>query len=229
MTDPELRKLAGTIQSQLADASVPDEAILQRVREVPELLKTKLPSGANLFLAAVSWNRFQLAKTAAVMGADIHWRCEASGIGGNALNAARTPEQAEELLGMGIEIERNLSLRRPCRNPAVTAAGRNKPEMMLYWLQKQSELFAGEAEYLRQLFRAAVSMASMVNQHNMLALIIGDDRLYPILREIYAQLDDPDSVRLYQGALRHVSGEALEPRKKELRKLLSARKKELSQ
>lgn len=97
MTDLELRRLAGTVQSQLADASVPDEAILQKVREVPELLKTKLPSGANLFLAAVSWNRFQLAKTAAAMGADIHWRCEASGIGGNALNAARTPEQAEEL------------------------------------------------------------------------------------------------------------------------------------
>ena len=98
MTDQELRMLSAAIQSQLADAAVPDEVILDKVREVPELLQAKLPSSANLFLAAVSRGRFELAKKAAAMGADIHWRCEASGIGGNALNAARTPEQAEELL-----------------------------------------------------------------------------------------------------------------------------------
>lgn len=221
--------LSAAIQSQLADAAVPDEVILDKVREVPELLQAKLPSSANLFLAAVSRGRFQLAKELAAMGADIHWRCEASGIGGNALNAARTPEQAEELLAMGLEIERNLSLRLPCQNPAVTSASRNEPEMMRYWLQKQSQLFAGEPEYLQQLFYAAIRVASMLNQYNTLAVIMADDELFPLLREIYSREDTVDSIKLYQSALRRIKDESLEPRKKELRKILNARKKELSQ
>lgn len=229
MTDQELRMLSAAIQSQLADAAVPDEVILDKVREVPELLQAKLPSSANLFLAAVSRGRFELAKKAAAMGADIHWRCEASGIGGNALNAARTPEQAEELLAMGLEIERNLSLRLPCQNPAVTSASRNEPEMMRYWLQKQSQLFAGEPEYLQQLFYAAINVASMLNQYGTLAVIMADDELFPLLKEIYSREDTVDSIKLYQSALRRVKDESLEPRKKELRKILNARKKELSQ
>ena len=229
MTDQELRMLSAAIQSQLADAAVPDEVILDKVREVPELLQAKLPSSANLFLAAVSRGRFELAKKAAAMGADIHWRCEASGIGGNALNAARTPEQAEELLAMGLEIERNLSLRLPCQNPAVTSASRNEPEMMRYWLQKQSQLFAGEPEYLQQLFYAAIRVASMLNQYGTLAVIMADDELFPLLKEIYSREDTVDSIKLYQSALRRIKDEGLEPRKKELRKILNARKKELSQ
>ena len=229
MTDQELRMLSAAIQSQLADAAVPDEVILDKVREVPELLQAKLPSSANLFLAAVSRGRFELAKKAAAMGADIHWRCEASGIGGNALNAARTPEQAEELLAMGLEIERNLSLRLPCQNPAVTSASRNEPEMMRYWLQKQSQLFAGEPEYLQQLFYAAIRVASMFNQYSTLAVIIADDQLFPLLKEIYAGEDTADSIKLYQSALRRIKDEGLEPRQKELRKVLNARRKELSQ
>ncbi len=229
MTDQELRMLSAAIQSQLAAAAVPDEVILDKVREVPELLQAKLPSSANLFLAAVSRGRFQLAKELAAMGADIHWRCEASGIGGNALNAARTPEQAEELLAMGLEIERNLSLRLPCQNPAVTSASRNEPEMMRYWLQKQSQLFAGEPEYLQQLFYAAIRVASMLNQYGTLAVIMADDELFPLLKEIYSREDTVDSIKLYQSALRRIKDESLEPRKKELRKILNARKKELSQ
>ena len=229
MTDRELRMLSAAIQSQLADAAVPDEVILDKVREVPELLQAKLPSSANLFLAAVSRGRFQLAKELAAMGADIHWRCEASGIGGNALNAARTPEQAEELLAMGLEIERNLSLRLPCQNPAVTSASRNEPEMMRYWLQKQSQLFAGEPEYLQQLFYAAIRVASMLNQYGTLAVIMADDELFPLLKEIYSREDTVDSIKLYQSALRRIKDESLEPRKKELRKILNARKKKLSQ
>lgn len=221
--------LSAVIQSQLADAAVPDEVILDKVREVPELLQAKLPSSANLFLAAVSRGRFELAKRAAAMGADIHWRCEASGIGGNALNAARTPEQAEELLAMGLEIERNLSLRLPCQNPAVTSASRNEPEMMRYWLQKQSQLFAGEPEYLQQLFYAAIRVASMLNQYGTLAVIMADDELFPLLKEIYSREDTVDSIKLYQSALRRIKDEGLEPRKKELRKVLNARRKELSQ
>lgn len=229
MTDQELRMLSAAIQSQLADAAVPDEVILDKVREIPELLQAKLPSSANLFLAAVSRGRFQLAKELAAMGADIHCRCEASGIGGNALNAARTPEQAEELLAMGLEIERNLSLRHPCQNPAVTSASRNEPEMMRYWLQKQSQLFAGEPEYLQQLFYAAIRVASMLNQYNTLAVIMADDELFPLLKEIYSREDTVDSIKLYQSALRRIKDESLEPRKKELRKILNARKKQLSQ
>ena len=229
MTDQELRMLSAAIQSQLADAAVPDEVILDKAREVPELLQAKLPSSANLFLAAVSRGRFQLAKELAAMGADIHWRCEASGIGGNALNAARTPEQAEELLAMGLEIERNLSLRLPCQNPAVTSASRNEPEMMRYWLQKQSQLFAGEPEYLQQLFYAAIRVASMLNQYGTLAVIMADDELFPLLKEIYSREDTVDSIKLYQSALRRIKDESLEPRKKELRKILNARKKKLSQ
>ena len=229
MTDQELRMLSAAIQSQLADAAVPDEVILDKVREVPELLQAKLPSSANLFLAAVSRGRFQLAKELAAMGADIHWRCEASGIGGNALNAARTPEQAEDLLAMGLEIERNLSLRLPCQNPAVTSASRNEPEMMRYWLQKQSQLFAGEPEYLQQLFYAAIRVASMLNQYGTLAVIMADDELFPLLKEIYSREDTVDSIKLYQSALRRIKDESLEPRKKDLRKILNARKKELSQ
>ena len=229
MTDQELRMLSAAIQSQLADAAVPDEVILDKVREVPELLQAKLPSSANLFLAAVSRGLFELAKKAAAMGADIHWRCEASGIGGNALNAARTPEQAEELLAMGLEIERNLSLRLPCQNPAVTSASRNEPEMMRYWLHKQSQLFAGEPEYLQQLFYAAIRVASMLNQYGTLAVIMADDELFPLLKEIYSREDTVDSIKLYQSALRRIKDESLEPRKKELQKILNARKKKLSQ
>ena len=124
---------------------------------------------------------------------------------------------------------RNLSLRHPCQNPAITSASRNKPEMMRYWLQKQSQLFAGEPEYLQQLFYAAIRVASMFNQYNTLAVIIADDQLFPLLKEIYAGEDTADSIKLYQSALRRIKDEGLEPRKKELRKVLNARRKELSQ
>ena len=72
-------------------------------------------------------------------------------------------------------------------------------------------------------------MASVINQYNMLAVIIADDQLFPLLREIYAREDTVDSIKLYQSALRRIKDEDLEPRKKELRKILNARKKELSQ
>ena len=43
-----------------------------------------------------------------------------------------------------------------------------------------------------------------------------------------AQAEHEQSIRLYLGALRHIKDESLEARKKELRKVLNARKKELS-
>ena len=65
--------------------------------------------------------------------------------------------------------------------------------MMRYWLQKQSQLFAGEPEYLQQLFYAAIRVASMLNQYNTLAVIMADDELFPLLREIYSREDTVDS------------------------------------
>ncbi len=61
----------------------------------------------------------------------------------------------------------------------------------------------------------------------MLACVIADDELFGILKEIYSQVDDIKSVQLYLSALRHIKDEDLEPRKKELRKILNARKKSL--
>ena len=80
-----------------------------------------------------------------------------------------------------------------------------------------------------QLFYAAIRVASMFNQYNTLAVIIADDQLFPLLKEIYAGEDTADSIKLYQSALRRIKDEGLEPRKKELRKILNARKKKLSQ
>ena len=71
-------------------------------------------------------------------------------------------------------------------------------------------------------------MVSMMNQYNMLACVIADDELFGILKEIYAQVDNEESVRLYLSALRRIKDEGLEVRKKELRKILNAKKKELS-
>jgi len=229
VTEQELRKAAAGIQSQMYHDEVSDEEILRQVEKLPELLRQKLPSGANLFLGAVSYGRFPLALKFAEMGADVHWRSEASGIGGNALNAAWTPEQADRLLVMGLEIERNLSPRLPCRNPAITAAGRNDKEMTFYWLKKQKRLFAGEPDYLDRLVYATIEMVAMVNQWDMLAWVLADDELFAVLRDIYARVDNETSIKLRQSALRHIKEESLEPRKKELRKILNGQKKNLSE
>lgn len=68
----------------------------------------------------------------------------------------------------------------------------------------------------------------MMNQHNMLAQVIAHEELFPILKDIYAKTDSTKSISLYLGALRKIEDESLEARKKELRKVLSARKKELT-
>ena len=67
-----------------------------------------------------------------------------------------------------------------------------------------------------------------MNQYNMLSRVIADEELFGILKKIYAQAEHEQSIRLYLGALRHIKDESLEARKKELRKVLNARKKELS-
>lgn len=230
MTDLELRKRAAEIASQLRDETVSDEEILRQVRKEPELIGTACLSGANLFLEAVADKRFPVAQALREMGADIHWTCRASLFNGNALNVARTPREADRLLEWGVEIERNLSLHisKPFKNPAIMAALHNDAPMLLYWLAKQKELFADDPQYVGELFYAAINTASMMNQSDTLACILADDRLFAILKEVYAGTDDLNSVRLYLSALRRIGDEKLAPRKKELRKILNQKKKELS-
>lgn len=54
---------------------------------------------------------------------------------------AHSPEQADYLLSLGIEIEKNLVLRESFVNPAIIAVKHNDKKMMLYWLNKQKVLF----------------------------------------------------------------------------------------
>lgn len=230
MTDLEFRKKAAEVASQLRNKAVSDEEIIRQIQEEPGLVHAKCLSGANLFLEAVVENRFPVAQALREMGADIHWVCHASVFNGNALNVARSPWQADQLLEWGVEIERNLSLHisKPFKNPAIMAALHNDTAMLVYWLEKQRELFADEPDYVGELFYAAIDVVSMMNQYNMLACVIADEALFDILKEIYSRVDDTKSIRLYLGALRHINDPSLEPRKKELRKILNAKKKELS-
>ncbi len=230
MTNLELTKRASEIVAQFRDETISDEQIIRQIKEEPELIHVKCLSGANLFLDAVRWDRFSIAKVLREMGADIHWTCEASMIHGNALGVARSPQQADQLLEWGVEVERNLSLliSKPFKNPAIVAAEHNDTIMLLYWLGKQKELFADDPGYVGEVFYAAINMVSIMNQYNMLACVIADGELFGILKEIYAQVDNMESVRLYLSALRYIKDEALDVRKKELRKILNAKKKELS-
>lgn len=130
----------------------------------------------------------------------------------------------------GVEIERDLSLliMKPFKNPAIMAAFHNDTAMLLYWLGKQRELFADEPEYVGKIFYGTMDVVSMMNQYDMLACVIADEELFDILKEIYSHVDNTKAVRLYLSAPRHISDENLEPRKKELRKILHAKRKELS-
>ncbi len=230
MTNLELTKRASEIVAQFRDETISDEEIIRQIKEEPELIHVKCLSGTNLFLDAVRWDRFSIAKALREMGADIHWTCEASMIHGNALGVARSPQQADQLLEWGVEVERNLSLliSKPFKNPAIVAAEHNDTIMLLYWLGKQKELFADDPGYVGEVFYAAINMVSIMNQYNMLACVIADGELFGILKEIYAQVDNMESVRLYLSALRYIKDEGLDVRKKELRKILNAKKKELS-
>lgn len=230
MTDLELGEKAAELAAWFRDKTITDEKIILQIKEEPELVRAKCLSGANLFLEAVISDRFPVAQALCEMGADVHWTCKASMFHDNALNVAHSPWQADWLLEKGVEIEKNLSLSvsKPFKNPAIMAASHNDTTMLLYWLGKQRELFANDPEYVGQIFYAAVDMVSMMNQYNMLSCVIADDELFGILKEIYSQVDNAESIRLYLGALRHISDESLEGRKKELRKILNAKKKELS-
>lgn len=228
MTELELRKKASEIAGQFRDRTISDQDILVQIREIPELVHTKCLSGSNLFLDAVLGDRFSVAMALSEMGADIHWTNEASMIHGNALNVAHTPWQAEQLLALGVEIERNLLFSNSIENPAIVAAEHNNAPMLLYWLAKQKELFADDPDYLRRLFCAAIDMASIINQSNMLSCIIAEDELFPVLKDIYSKDEREESIRLALRSLRKIEDTSLEPRKRELRRILNAQKKELA-
>lgn len=230
MTEQELRTLAIEIDKSFYNKQTSDDEIINRIKVIPELINVKLPSGSNLFLSSVRWNRLQITKVLAQMGSDIHLQNSASGISGNALNVAATPETADYLLDIGLEPERNLSIREPYWNPAIKAVHLNSCEMFLYWLKKEKELFKNDKAYIDELFKVSLENAiRYLNQPNMLSCIMSDDELYDIMKGIYMQADSVDSIKLYLKALRQITDETLEARKKEVRSLLNARKRELAE
>lgn len=122
------------------------------------------------------------------MGADIHWTCAASE--GNALNVAKTPQHADEVLALGVEIEKNLLLSKPFKNPAIVATLNNQKTMLFYWLNKQKEIFANDPKYLKEFFYETIHTISIANQHNTLSGIITDEELFYILKDVYSKLDN---------------------------------------
>lgn len=225
MTNSELREKAFALGDLIKDTNISDEVIISQIKEVPELINAKLRTGMNPFVAAVAQGRISVAKALSDMGADIHWTCAASE--GNALNVARTPQHADEVLALGVEVEKNLLLSKPFKNPAIVAALSNKKIMLFYWLNKQKEIFADDPKYLEELNYETIRMVSIANQFNTLSCIIADEELFYILKDIYSKLDNVKSIQLYNSSLRKIDDKNLEARKKELRKILSARKKEL--
>lgn len=225
MTESELKEKAWAIEALIKDTNTADEAIIEQIKETPEIVNVKLRTGKNLFVAAIAENKISVAKAVKDMGADIHWECSACS--GNALNAADSPQIADEVLAMGVKIEKELLLSKPYRNPAVTAAERNDKKMLFYWLNKQKKLFADDEKYVKELLYATIETASIMNQYGMLALIIADEELFDILKNVYAKADNSDSIKLYLRALKNIDDKNLNSRIKELQTVLKARKKAL--
>ncbi len=228
MSEQELRQEAFEIAKLFRNKEVPDEEILNRIKAMPEVIHAKLPSTANLFLDSVLANRFDITKVLVEMGSDIHLKCKPSLITGNVLNVAHSPEQADYLLSLGIEIEKNLSVREDFVNPAIMAVRHNDKGMVLYWLNKQKMLFADEEEFLDALINETIYQVMIMNQCDMLACIMADDELYQVMKEIYSKEDNPASIKLKLASLRQIKEEALEEKKKELRKILNDKKKVLN-
>ena len=226
MSEQELRQEACEIAKLFRNKEVLDEEILSRIKAMPEVIHAKLPSTANLFLESVSADRFEITKVLVQMGTDIHLQCKPSLISGNALNVVHSPEQAEYLLSLGIEIEKNLSARENFVNPAIMAVKHNDKKMMLYWLNKQKALFSQEKEFLDALINETIYQVTIMNQYDMLACIMADDELYHVLKEIYSKEDDMSSIKLKLSSLRKMAEEGLDEKKKELKKILSETKKD---
>ena len=114
---------------------------------------------------------------------------------------------------------------KPFKNLAIMAAFYNDIAMLLYWMRKQGGFFPAELKHVGEIFYATINVVSMMNQYHMLSCVIADDKLFEILKEIYSQENDAESIRLSFSALRHIKDESLDVKKKELRKILNTKKK----
>lgn len=226
MDGKDLSWMANEIKQRMISNEVTEE-VISEIEKVPELVQVILPSGSNLFLDAVLFDKLQVVKALVEMGADVHCKNEASAVSGNALNVAGTPKMADYLLEIGVEVEKNLQLSMPYWNPVIKAVHRNNEVMFQYWIKKEKELFKEDEKYIEELVYVAIEQVCTMNQYPMLSSVMKDDELYDIMKRIYSELDNLLSIKLYLGTLRRVTDETLEDRKKELRKILNGRKKEL--
>ena len=215
----------------IRDKEKTDEEVWDKICETPEIIKLRDRScGANLFIAAVCWNRMELAKKLAENGADIFYETNMDLVQGNALNGAETPEMAEWLFSLGLKPEKNyvrLQSERttPYDNPLLKAVDNSKPDMIRYWLVKEKEMYAGEQDYLDQLFRKMVQWAAIFNDPDVWSMFLSDDEVYPIVKNIFITEQDPEEIKGYRRVLKKVEAEELQERKVELTKALSRTKK----
>ena len=225
-TEKEKRDLevANRIYDMISNKEVSDEDIVSEIVKNPEARDIN-----NLVLKSVFCNRFEVTKKLVELGLDINQKTNASLYRGNALNVASSKEQAEWLLEHGAEIEKNLSIyvSNPYVNPAIMAALHNDANMVLYWLDKEKEVFDDE-KFIDELYYSVIDKVLIVNQYNTLSVLMRDDKIYETMKETYSKVDNLESIKLYQSSMRKITDEDLEDKKKELKKILSARKKQLA-
>lgn len=214
------------VEELLRNKDIDESTIIEQLRNCSDEIRVS----GDVFLTAVFWNRFEIAKEMVKFGADVNYKNDGSIYSGNALNVAHSKEQAEWLLEHGAEIEMNTSLHisKPYKNPAIMAAKHNDAIMVLYWLEKENELFGNDEKYIAELFYTVIDVVLMVNQVKTLSVMMRDSKIYGIMKEIYSTVDNLESIKLYQSSLRKIADEDLEAQKKELKKILSARKKLLA-
>lgn len=134
------------LKKMMRDKAYADEKIYDKISENSEIIKMiDQRSGCNLFIHSVLCDRVKLAQQLAAHGANIHLEVKGSLYRGNALNVARTPECADWLLSIGVEIEKNLEQNSqerttPYDNPAIVAAAHNDFMMLRYWLTKERSI-----------------------------------------------------------------------------------------
>ena len=234
--DSEMRYLPAMdeIKIMIDEKDITDVEIWKKISETPEIIKIRYKrSSVSLFMLTVPSGRLELAKKLAENGADVKEETRLPFFNGNALNGAATPEMADWLLSLGLKVERNLEWEQdqrttPYANPAVNAASRKDTVMMRYWLTKEKELFAAEAEYLEELFAKTVSTAAKINRSDLLEFIIRDEELYPYLKKDYSEgtgWNPKVSAKLRKQMLKLIEAEELKPQVKELNKILTQRSK----
>jgi hypothetical protein len=213
------------------DSEKTDEEVWNKICETPEIIKLRDRScGANLFIAAVCWNRMELAKKLPENGADIFFETNMDLVQGNALNGAETPEMAEWLFSLGLKPEKNYVRLQSERtttydNPLLKAVDNSKPVMIRYWLAKEKELYAAEPDYLEELYRKMVQWAAIFNNSDVWSMFLSDDEVFPIVKNVFSTEQDPEEIKGYRRVLKKVESEDLQERKAELTKALSRTKK----